>query len=198
MNTVSTLLPMKGFSEQRAFRLTDFIPPHEPAFISTDTLAAEAGLLSTIDESAPGTLLVVDFQQVRVASEAARTLLRRALRRLSSGEIEDRFIVLTNLGDSEYNVAVMLSGEGLTAVERKDAAASELIGRIDAAVRETYEYLLSVTEGTASDLRDRLQMQNISTATNRLAVLAKLGIARRVEQRPAAGGGREFVYVAVR
>lgn len=197
MCAASTLSPMKGFTDQRVFRLDDFLGQGESAFIADDTLAAEAGLLSTIDESPSGALHLVDFGNRRVASEAARTLLRRAIMRLVSGEIEDRYLVLANLGESQYSVEVMLTGEGLTAVERKDEG-PQLLGRVDPAVKETYHCLLGVPDGTASNLKDILQLQNISTATNRLATLSKLGLARRVEQRPAAGGGREYVYVAVR
>jgi predicted transcriptional regulator len=43
-----------------------------------------------------------------------------------------------------------------------------------------------------------MKLVNISTATNRLTNLAKAGVARRVEHRPVSGGGREYVYAAVK
>jgi hypothetical protein len=187
---------MSGFTDQIVFRLGLFIDK-KSAFTAEDSIVAEGALLSSIDESPIGSLNVVDFEESRIASAAARTLLRRAIKRLLSGELEDRYIVLANLGESAYSVEVMLSGESLTSVARTDHG-PQLMGRVDPAVKDTYEYLLSVSDATAGILRETLQLQNISTATNRLATLSKLGLARRVEQRPAAGGGREFVYVAVR
>lgn len=196
MCAFSTLSPMNGFADQTVFLLSHFIED-KSAFTASDSVVAESALLSAIDESPPGTLHVIDFEESRVASAAARTLLRSAIMRVISGEIQDRYIVLKNLGESAYSVEVMLSGEGLTSVARAENG-PRLLGRVDPAVRDTYQYLLGVSDGTASSLKDVLHLQNISTATNRLATLSKLGLARRVEQRPAAGGGREYVYVAVR
>ena len=110
----------------------------------------------------------------------------------------DRFLILGDLGDSLYNVEVMLAGESLVAVERTDDDGPQLRGAVDVAVRATYAFLASVSTATASAVQKEFQLANISTATNRLTTLAKLSLARRVEQRPVAGGGREFVYSAVR
>lgn len=134
-----------------------------------------------------------------VASEAARQLLRRALRRLISGEFEDRFIVLKHLGQSRYNVEVMLEREGLTTVERiDDEGVAKLLGRVEPAVRQTYEFLLTRETTTARNLQEGLGLSSISTATNRLTTLAKMVLARRVAEETVSGGGRQYVYAPVR
>lgn len=167
-------------------------------FTHDEGAPVEAALLDQLERLPPGGLLVVDFTGVRTASEAARQILRRALHRLSGGELADRFLVLAGLGPSLYNVDVMLRGEQLTAVERSAAEGAQLRGQVDPAMRETYAFLLTRPTVTAKIVQDHFGLQNISTATNRLTNLARLGLARRVEQRPVAGGGREFVYTAVR
>lgn len=187
---------MKPFFEAEPFKVRARVKSRAP-FTQTDTADAEQAILAALDALPPGGLLLVEFTGVRIASEAARRLLRRALLRLSSGELTDRYLVLGDLGDSLYNVEVMLAGESLVAVERSEEEGPQLRGAVDTAIRDTYQYLCSVPTATASMVQDHFDLTNISTATNRLSSLAKLALARRVEQRPVAGGGREYVYAAL-
>ena len=187
---------MKSFNETAPFRVGEHVTTPAP-FKDADTEAAERALLERLDQLPPASLLAIDFSGVRISSEAARRLLRRALLRLTGGELADRFLVLGDLGDSLYNVEVMLEGESLIAVERSDDEGPVLRGDVDQAIKDTYVYLRSVPIATASMVLEHLKLSNISTATNRLTNLSKLGLARRVEQRPVSGGGRESVYAAV-
>jgi len=188
---------MNTFNETQPFKVRAFVAKPSP-FKDADTADAERALLERLDQLPPASLLPIDFARVRISSEAARRLLRRALLRLTTGELSDRYVVLEDLGDSLYNVEVMLSGEALVAVERSEEEGPVLRGDVDQAVMDTYLYLRSVATATASSVQDHFKLSNISTATNRLTTLAKLALARRVEQRPVAGGGREYVYAAVR
>lgn len=188
---------MKAYEEAEPFRVLQKIGSDGMAFTSGDTESAEAELLGLLEDLPPGTLLPIDFTGVRISSEAARQLLRRAFLRVAGGELVDRYLVLGDLDVSQYNVEIMLDGEALTAVERSEEG-PQLRGRVDPAVRATYEFLLTNQTATASELLTELGLSNISTATNRLSNLAKLGLARRVEQRPVPGGGREYVYAAIR
>lgn len=188
---------MKPFIETAAFKLKAHVRTAAP-FKDADTELAERALLDRLGELPPASLLTVDFSGVRISSESARRLLRRALLRLTGGELADRYLVLGDLGESQYNVEVMLSGESLIAVERSNDDGPVLRGDVDQSVNDTYAYLCTVPVATASLVQDYLKLTNISTATNRLTTLAKLALARRVEQRPVSGGGREYVYAAVR
>jgi hypothetical protein len=179
------------------FRVADHV--RDPSvFTAGEAADAESALLDELDRLPAGGLLEIDFTGVRVASEAARQLLRRALLRVSTGELKDRYIVLGDLGDSLYNVEIMLDGEKLVAVERSADEGPQLRGDVDPAVQATYSHLLSVSEATASSVQDHFSLANISTATNRLTTLSRLGLARRIDHRPVVGGGREYVYAAVR
>lgn len=167
-------------------------------FEAGDAQAAEVAVLDALQVLEPGGVLVVDFDAVKVSSEAARQLLGRAIRRLRSGEIDDRFLVLSRLGSSRYNVEVMLQGEELAAVERTlEAPGARLIGRFEPAVEQTFNFLLSRSVATASELREALGLNSTQAAANRLAVLTKAALARRVTEQPLEGGGREYVYAAV-
>lgn len=191
-----TLVDMNIFLEAQPFVVRDFVAQELP-FKDDDAAAAEAALLERLEALEPGGLIPLDFSRMRIGSAAARRLLRRPLLRISGGELEDRYVVLGDLGDSQYSVDVMLEGEKLVAIERSDEG-PQLRGGVDPAVQATYSQLLRSATMTASELQDSLGLTNISTATNRLTNLARLGLSRRVEQRPASGGGREYVYAAVR
>lgn len=167
-------------------------------FTKADTEDAERALLDTLEEQPPGTVVQVDFTAVRISSEAARQLLRRALLRICAGELADRYLVLGDLGESLYNVEVMLMGESLVAVERTEEGQSLLRGSVDPAMRDTYLYVSGKQVTTASMVLNDLGLSTISAATNRLTNLAKLGLARRVDKRAVPGGGREYLYAAVR
>ncbi len=195
-NTSRRIDNMKSI-ETPVFRVEEYSASPVP-FTKSDTEGAEHKLLETLEALPPGAILLVEFEGVRISSEAARQLLRRALLRVTTGELTDRFLVLGDLGDSQYNVDIMLSGENLTAIERTADEGPQLRGQVDPAVRATYDYMLGVETTTANGVLDALKLTNISTATNRLANLARLGLARRVEQRPVPGGGREFVYQVIK
>lgn len=166
-------------------------------FHDSDIGDAESTLLDMLHDATQGTLLFVDFTGVRIASAAARQLLKRAMLRLRSGEIADRYLVLGDLGDSYYNVHTMLVSESLTVVERTLDEGPKLRGIVDPAVQTTYDFLVQARTATASAVQEKLQLNNISTATNRLTSLGKLALARRIERRTVTGGGREYVYAAV-
>jgi hypothetical protein len=188
--------PNIAFADTSVFRISEHVD-QTSLFTASEAANAENALLDALDRLPDGGLLRIDFANVRISSEAARQLLRRALLRVTTGELKNRFIVLGDLGDSFYNVQIMLEGERLVAVEQSDDEGPQLRGDVDPAVRATYSHLLSVPNATASSVQTHFSLSNISTATNRLTTLSKLGLARRIDNRPVAGGGREFVYVAV-
>jgi hypothetical protein len=167
-------------------------------FTKADTEDAERALLDALEGQPAASITRVDFTGVRISSEAARQLLRRALLRICAGELSDRYLVLGDLGESLYNVEVMLVGESLVAVERTAEGEPVLRGSIDPAMRDTYTYIIRKGTATAGMVLNDLGLSTISAATNRLTNLARLGLARRVDKRTVAGGGREYVYSAVR
>lgn len=199
MNTIS--VPATPLADCPPFRIVDHLPDQKNLLLFTgdDARPVEAALLARLEAVRPGSVLPVDFTSVRVASEAVRQLLRRAIKRIVTDAEEGRFIVLDHLSHSRYNVDVTLRGEGLTAVERlHDGTSARLLGQIDPAVRETYLFALAQGEVRAKDVLEHFELAAISTATNRLANLAKLGLAYRTSAESIAGGGRQYVYAAVK
>lgn len=189
---------MNAFTEERSFELDKLIGPSDVLFSAEEAAPGEETLLGALEALPDGGLLVINLTNVRVSSEAARRLLRRALRRVAEGELSGRFIVVFGLESSRYNIDVMLQGEKLVAVERLSNGTSRLVGRAEPAVIETYQYLMGRRSATASDVKNHFQLENTSTATNRLTKLWKLALARRIEESPLPGGGKQYVYAAVK
>jgi len=166
-------------------------------FEANDALPAEAALLERLASLPEDALLVVDFAKVRIASEAARQLLRRALIRTMSGEYRNRFLVLVNLDRSRYSVDAMLRLEELTVVLRTPTGPS-LLGKKDRVSAETFDFVASGEAVTAKMVMDHFALQNIAAATNRLSSLAKQALVIRFGPRALPTGGREYLYAAVR
>lgn len=164
-------------------------------FEGHESVELERMLLAELEQLPSGAILPVDLGGVRLSSEAARQLLMRAVRRVAGGELADRFIVLTNLKTSAYNVEAMLLTEGITMIERMPAGeAGHLIGQVDPAVQATYEFLCSRKTATARDVFEHFKLSNISTATNRLSALTARALAAKIGIESAEGGGRQFRY----
>ncbi|HYW07860.1 MAG TPA: hypothetical protein VE913_12950 [Longimicrobium sp.] len=191
---------MNAFIEQEPFVVKSVVGGEFPSlFESEEAAPAEEHLLQRLDNMPAGALLVIDFQGVRISSEAARQLLRRAIRRVTGGELPDRYFVVRSLGRSRYNVEVMAESEDITLVERTDEGkGGQLVGKVEPAMRETYEFLLTRSTVTAKEVFEHFGLNSVSAATNRLTSLAKAALVRRVAEQPVAGGGKQFVYAAAR
>jgi hypothetical protein len=191
---------MNAFIEQEPFYVRSVFDADLPTLFESDEAEpAEDHLLRLLGAMPEGGLLVIDFEGVRISSEAARQLLRRAARRVTGGELPDRYFVLRSLGRSRYNIEVMAESEEITLVERIDEGRrANLVGKVEPAMRETYEFLLSRSTTTAKDVFEHFRLNSVSAATNRLTNLAKLALVRRVDEQPVAGGGKQFVYAVAR
>ena len=188
---------MNTFVSASPLVLKDLWTQPTPLFLDVEAAPLESVLLQRLQELPLGGLLPLDFGDVRIASEAARQLVRRAIIRLSSGELTERYIVLINLDRNRYNLEAMLQREGLVTVERT-AAGPKLIGRVERAAEETFDFAAALNAVTASMVQERFGLQGIAAATNRLTNLAKLALIRNAGPRSLPGGGREFLFAAVR
>lgn len=158
--------------------------------------SAERAVLERLEALPAGGVLVLDFDGVRIASEAARQLLRRAILRVVSGEHQDQYLVLAHLDRCRYSVEAMLRREQMTAVERT-ATGPRLIGKEDRVAVETFSFVASERAVTAKMVAEHFALPNIAAATNRLMALAKSGLVRRTGPRPLPTGGREYVFAAI-
>jgi len=163
------------------------------------TIEIEARLLAALDALPVGGLLPLDLEGVQLSSEAARQLLRRAIRRVCSGELHDRFLILQNLRRGRYSVEAMLKLEGLTIVERiAEGHRPALLGKVDPVVKETYDFLMRNGDATARDVVEEFKLNTVSAGTNRLTTLNGLGLARKMAQEGLPSGGIQYRFAPVR
>ena len=105
-------------------------------------------LLAQLAASEPDSILPVDFGQVRFMDfSCADELMTRVLRRIRSGELGTRFILLQDLPPSvEENLAAVCAIRDLVCPKRTTGGEIELLGKIGPELMATYQ--LAVRKGT--------------------------------------------------
>src|SRR5438105_10195665 len=176
---------MNPRSPEEVFAINEIVGNGATLFLPNEGARVRLPLMKRISALPAGARLVIDFSNVRVASEAARNFLVMALRTIG-GDSLGRSLVLDKLGPSRYSVKVMLQNEKLTAVARREGKkGADLLGRDEqGAVADTYAFLTAKGSATAADVRDHFDLKSTSVATNRLVALADRGLAVRVAQEP--------------
>ena len=179
------------------FRVRDYAGVRTQFMWDEEVASIERALLLQMEKLSTGTTMVIDFNGIAMASDAARRLLKRAILRIQGGEWSDRAIVLEKLGSGLYNVKVMLLSERLAVVIRTENDGPTLLGEIEPAVLETYRFVVRRKSATARDVQKAFALNTVAAATNRLARLAKVGAVRRIGQEAVEGGGLQYRYAAV-
>ncbi|MCI0371428.1 MAG: hypothetical protein L0214_08605 [candidate division NC10 bacterium] len=156
-------------------------------------------LLAHLAAIEPDSILPLDFGQVRFMDfSCADELLTRVLRRIRSGELGTRFILLQDLAPSvEENLAAVFQIRDLVCPKRTKGGKIELLGKIGPELAETYQLAVRKGRITARDVMAIAPDVGISAISNRLAKLQTLGLLVRTQEGAPGTGGRQFVYQAV-
>jgi hypothetical protein len=156
-------------------------------------------LLAQLAASEPDSILPVDFGKVSFMDfSCADELMTRVLRRIRSGELGTRFILLQDLPPSvEENIAAVFAIRDLVCPKRTKGGQIELLGKIGPELTATYK--LAVRKGTitARDVMAIAPDVGISAISNRLAKLQTMGLLVRTKEAAQGSGGRQFVYLPV-
>jgi hypothetical protein len=161
-----------------------------------------AEIAGIVEDSAPGTLVVIDLAGVETRASCLALLLGAPLRLVQSAEgdpeLRDRYVVLQGpLGSNERDAHLALADEKLVAVVREPGG-PRLVGKVDRMVEETYPILLRHREVTSALLTEPPLGMKIAAANARVTKLHKLGLLRQLREEFLDAGGRRFVYEAVR
>ncbi len=156
-------------------------------------------LLAQLAASEPDSILPVDFGQVSFMDfSCADELLTRVLRRIRSGELGTRFILVQDLSPSvEENLAAVFAIRDLVCPKRTKGGQIELLGKIGPELTETYKLAVRKGKITARDVMAIAPDVGISAISNRLAKLQTMGLLVRTKEGAPESGGRQFVYQAV-
>ena len=156
-------------------------------------------LLAQLASSEPDSILPVDFGKVTFMDfSCADELMTRVLRRIRSGELGTRFILLQDLSPSvEENLAAVFAIRELVCPKLTKGGKIELLGKIGPELAETYH--LAVRKGTitAREVMGIAPDVGNSAISNRLAKLHTMGLLARTKGGAPESGGRQFVYQAV-
>jgi hypothetical protein len=156
-------------------------------------------------ELPPFTVLPIDLRNVRFFDVSfADELVVRLCRRISSGEIADRFFLLTRVNpELVENLQVYLEDREQACLCEAPDGSLKILGAISKELQETYKYALEAGSITARELiemsrPDRSSDLSINASSNRLARMNKMGLLAFLQSESVEAGGRQNVYVPVR
>jgi len=157
-------------------------------------------LLRRFEREAPDVVLPLNFTKVRVVDFSfADEMICRILRRILSGDLGEKYIVLESLGDShKENISVALRERELVCVYIKPDTGTEILGKISEELKNTYFAAVNKGKITARDILDLEGMENISAASNRLSRLKDMGLLTKANDEIVTGGGWQYIYEPVK
>jgi hypothetical protein len=148
----------------------------------------------------PDSVLPLDFSKVRfIDFSCVDEFLTRILRRIVSGELGTRFIVLQGMTPTvEESIAAVFAIRELVCPKITKDGEIELIGKIGTELMETYRLAAKRGRITARDVKEIAPRVGTSAISNRLAKLQKMGLLVRRSEVGMESGGRQFIYEPVR
>jgi len=120
---------------------------------------------------------------------------------LATGRLGQRFVALCGVSPGTYEELEFIlarSGPttGVVLVLETDVPPA-VIGNLGGALREAWQWLLEVGQGTAPGLAEACST-SVPAANNRLNELGRLGLAYRSAEERVPTGGRRIVWEPVR
>ncbi|MDD5703370.1 MAG: hypothetical protein PHU23_15155 [Dehalococcoidales bacterium] len=158
--------------------------------------------IKRLESEAPDIVLPINFSKATVVDFSfADEFLCRIIRRILSGDLGEKYIIVESLTDSQKeNINVAFKERELVCVYVKPDSSAEILGKISDELKKTY--LAAVDKGkiTARDVLDMETSENIgiSAASNRLTRLKEFGLLRKTTDEVVTGGGRQYVYEPIR
>lgn len=158
------------------------------------------GVLRQLEKLSPDSILPINFSRLRcIDFSCADEFLTKVLRRIMSGELGTRYILLEGMSEeTEENVATALEVRNLVCPRIGENGKVGLLGgKIGAELIDTYNLARKRGRITARDVMEIAPRVGISAISNRIAKLLKLGLLIRTKETGGEGGGRQFYYEAV-
>lgn len=155
--------------------------------------------LSHLEVLEPDSILPLDFCKVKfIDFSCADEFLTKIIRRITSGELGTRFIVLQGMSPNvEENISAVLIIRDLVCPKLSRDGDVELLGKIGTELVDTYKLAAKKGKITASDVKEIAPRLGVSAISNRLARLHKMGLLLRIKEVGIQTGGRQFVYMPV-
>lgn len=151
-------------------------------------------IIEHFDHQPPDVVVSLSFQGiVFVDISCADEIACRLMKRIKSGEMQGKFLILTDLEESVREIiAAALDQQDLCCLAELPGRL-EILGRISGELRQTYEFAASKGFVSTGDIQTHFRLK-MSAASNRLVRLEESGLVYRVANER---GGRSFTYQAV-
>lgn len=176
--------------------------PDDPAVVQL-----RESLLACLRDAPDSTVVPLQFKGKVLAASCHAVVLGPALKGISQGEYPGRYIVVYDPdGKNDWDADAALrkasedEGVKLLCVWLGRSGAPQLVGAVDAGVRETYLFVLTCTRsGRSATARLLAEEQGIriQAASNRMSKAASYGVIHAAREEPAEGGGVQRVYIPV-
>ena len=155
--------------------------------------------LKHLESLEPNSVVPLDFSKARFMDfSCADEFLTKVLRRITSGELGTRYIVLQGMSPTlEENVVAALTLRDIACPKITKDGSVELIGKISTELIDTYKLAARKGRITARDVVAIAPRVGISAISNRLTKLQKMGLLLRTKEFGGEAGGRQFVYESV-
>jgi DNA-binding transcriptional ArsR family regulator len=157
-------------------------------------------IINRLESDAADIILPLDFSKVKsIDFSFADEMLCRLIRRILSGDLGERFVILEGLSDSaKESLYMALKERDLVCIFIKPNSEIEILGKLSDELKGTYFSAVAKGKITARDIFDPEKMSNISAASNRLTSLKEMGLLTKAKDEVVNGGGRQYVYEPVK
>ena len=148
------------------------------------------------------TIMPLDFSQVQFLDySCADELICKLVRRIMIRDFSERYISIYAVNDIvRENLEAALKERKMTVSGIDKNNQIILYGDISQEMKETYNFAVKREMFTARDIAEAglVPDKKINSASNRIAKLYDMALVRKVSQENVGGGGRQYVYEAVR
>lgn len=157
-------------------------------------------VLRRLEKEASDIVLPLNFSKAKVVDFSfADELICKILRRILSGDLGEKYIILESLSDAhKENIGAALKERDLVCIYIKPDGGAEILGKISEELKNTYSAAVSKGRMTARDIMDLEGMENISAASNRLSRLKDMGLLTKITDEIVIRGGRQYIYEPIK
>jgi hypothetical protein len=159
-------------------------------------------IIVRLKENPLDSIMPIDFGQVQfIDYSCADELICKLVKRIAIRDYGERYILISGAKDIiKENLRVALKERGLVVPGIDDNGNSCLYGEISQEMKDTYMFVVKKETFTARDIAESelVTGNKINSASNRISKLDDMGLVRKVNQENIGGGGRQYIYEAVK
>jgi hypothetical protein len=159
-------------------------------------------IIGQLKDNPLDSIMPIDFSQIQFLDySCADEFVCKLVRRIMIRDFGERYILISGVNEIvKENLTAALKERGLVVpgIGKDDQVV--LYGDISQEMRETYNFAVTKESFTARDIvgSGLITDNRISSASNRITRLHDMALARKINQKNVGGGGRQYIYEAVR